>query len=239
MIAHPGSPNRVRVGRVTSLARPRASAAQPVSRRVHLGRAMSLAIALSCVLTAASAAEPLPRRAHVARALAAVRALGPAGCEALDRALYAAARTRCHADTAQPGVSCLVAAARAACDGAPDRKRCEAVADVAVTNLRAGTALIEEATRIRLARGSADYRAALAAELHRRYAVLAAELIVGGAGAASGPRGDGDDAGAIDEVCANRDRVLHACQPGDAACVPSLPWSRCVAALVWFVGGAP
>jgi len=43
----------------------------------------------------------------------------------------------------------------------------------------------------------------------------------------------------IDRLCAQRDRALHACEAGDAACVPSLPWSRCVAALVWFVGGSP
>jgi hypothetical protein len=139
-------------------------------------------------------------------------------------------------------VSCLIAAARTACDGAPDRQRCEAAADVAVTNLRGETTLVDEATRMRLVRGSADYRAALAAELHRRYAVLAAELVVGNAGAGGMPAGAasaGDDARAIDELCARRDRVLHACQAGDAACVPSLPWSRCVAALVWFVAGGP
>src|ERR1051325_11313115 len=42
--------------------------------------------------------------------------------------------------------------------------------------------VVAEATRIRLVRGSADYRAALAGELHRRYAVLASELVLAGAG---------------------------------------------------------
>lgn len=177
------------------------------------------------------AAEPLPRAAYVARALAAVRGLGPAGCDDLDRTLYTAARSQCRADTATPTVRCLIGAARAACAGAGDRARCEAAADVVVTNLRSQTALIDEATRFRLVRGSTDYRAALAAELRRRHAVLAAELVLTGAGAG------GDEAQAIDALCAGRDRELHACEPGDAACVPSLPWSRCVAALVWFVGG--
>ena len=161
---------------------------------------------------------------------AAVRELGPAGCAELDREIYTAARARCRADAGTPAASCLIDAARATCASAPDRARCEAAADVIVTNLRGATALVDDATRIRLVRGSTDYHAALAAELHRRYAVLAAELVLGGAGG---------DARAIDELCLRRDRALHACEPGDTACVPSLPWSRCVAALVWFVGGGP
>jgi hypothetical protein len=178
-------------------------------------------------------AQPLPRVEHVERALAAVRALGPEGRDRLDRELYASTRTQCRADTGTPAASCVITAARAACAGDPDRGRCEAAADVVVTNLRASTAWVDEPTRIRLVRGSADYRAALAAELHRRYAALAAELVLGPAAGGAG------DAAAIDQLCAQRDRAIHACQPGDAACVPSLPWSRCVAALVWFVGGSP
>ena len=197
------------------------------------------AAAVACMLTwlgGVAGAEPLPRTAYVARALAAVRGLGAAGADELDRALYNAARSQCHADAGTPTVKCLIEAARAACagPGGGDRARCEAAADVAITNLRGQAALIDDATRVRLVRGSADYRAALAAELRRRYAVLAAELVV----TDSGRGGGGDEAAAIDALCADRDLVLHACQPGDAACVPSLPWSRCVAALVWFVGAA-
>lgn len=199
-------------------------------RPARLAGLVSLAVAGS----APAAAEPLPHAAYVARALAAVRELGPAGRDALDRALYAAARSQCRADTSVPAASCLVAVARVACTGAADRARCEAAADVIATNLRGQTALVDDAARMRLVRGSADYRAALAAELRRRYAVLAAELVLAGPGGPSG-----DDARAIDALCTRRDRTVHACQPGDAACVPSLPWSRCVAALVWFVGGGP
>jgi hypothetical protein len=202
----------------------------------------ALAGLAAAALAAPSAADPRDatrgggnaRTAYVARALAAVRSLGPAGCAELDRALYDAARARCRADAGTPAASCLIAAARAACTGAADRARCEAAADVIATNLRGQTALVDDATRFRLVRGSADYHTALAAELHRRYAALAAELVLAGGAAALG-----DDARAIDELCAHRDRALHACQAGDAACVPSLPWSRCVAALVWFVGGGP
>ncbi|HET7503065.1 MAG TPA: hypothetical protein VFK02_18720, partial [Kofleriaceae bacterium] len=101
-------------------------------------------------------------------------------------------------------------------------------------NLRAAATWVDEPTRFRLARGSADYHAALAAELARRYAQLAAELVL--AGGTSAAAGDAD-ALAIDALCVHRDRAIHACRPGDRTCVPSLPWSRCVAALVWFVGG--
>jgi hypothetical protein len=193
--------------------------------------ALAVAAALLGLTAGAPAAEPLPRVEHVTRALAAVRGLGPEGRDRLDRELYVAARARCRADTvATPAVACLIAAARAACAADADRARCEAAADVVVTNLRASKALVDEGTRLRLVRGSADYRAALAQELRRRYAMLAAELVLHGASPAR-------EAAAIDELCAQRDREIHACAAGDAACIPSLPWSRCVAALVWFVGG--
>ena len=218
----------------------------------------ALAVATAIAATPA-AGEPLPRVAHIAGALAAVRALGPDGRDALDRRLYEATRTQCRGDAGAPGASCVIAAARAACAADPDRSRCAAAADVIVTNLRAANAWVDEATRIRLVRGSTDYRVALAAELRRRYAALAVELVVGpeagGSGDAAGidrrrpSEGGGDPDGfaggagvlprGIDRLCVQRDRALHACEPGDAACVPSLPWSRCVAALVWFIGGSP
>ena len=202
------------------------------ARATLLARAAALAVAW--LAAAPARAEPLPHAAYVARALAAVRGLGPAGCEALDRAIYAAARSQCRADAGTLVVIFLIAAGRAACTAAADRARCEAAADVIATNLRGQTALIDDATRMRLVRGSADYRAALTAELRRRYAVLAAELVLSGPGATPGA-----EARAIDELCLRRDRAVHACEAGDKACVPSLPWSRCVAALVWFVGGGP
>jgi hypothetical protein len=196
--------------------------------------AMTAFAAATVIAAPTATAEPLPRVAHIDRALAAVRALGPAGRDALDRALYEAARAQCRGDGGAPSASCLIAAARAACAPDPDRARCEAAADVVAANLRAANAWVDEPTRIRLVRGSTDYRAALAIELRRRYAALATELVVGPEAAS----GVGDGA-AIDRLCAQRDRAVHACEPGDAACVPSIPWSRCAAALIWFVGGSP
>ncbi len=166
---------------------------------------------------------------YIARALTAIHSLGPADRDRLEHDLYTAARTRCHAESAPPTPSCLADAASALCQG---DAACEAAADVVATNTRAADDWVDEATRARLVRSSTDYRVALSGELHRRFAALAGELALAG----------GVDAAAIDRLCRARDRTVHACQPGDDSCVPSLPWSRCVAALVWFVastGGSP
>ncbi len=183
------------------------------------------ALALLVVLTATAAAAP-DRAAYVARALTAVTQLG-AGRDALDAKIYAAARTQCHADAAAPTIECLIDAARGQCAG---DAACVAAADVIVTNLRSVDAFVDEVTRVRLLRSSADYRVALAAELRRRYAVLAAELALAGGS---------DEAHAIDELCTKRDAAIHVCELGATDCIPSLPYTRCVAALVWYVGGAP
>jgi hypothetical protein len=213
-------------------------------------------IATIAVSGATAMADPLPRIEHISRALAAVRALGPSGRDKLDRDLTAAARARCRADAGTPAASCLIAAARAICTAAPERPRCEAAADVIVTNLRAAAAFVDQNARVGLLRGSANYHAALATELRRRYAMLAAELVLAGAGSdlprstdersAAGTTSPAGSAGGeaelprwIDETCLGRDRAIHACEVGDTACVPSLPWSRCVAALIWFIGGTP
>ena len=173
-------------------------------------------------------ATPADRVAYVGRALAAVHALGPSGRDKLDRDLYASARAHCQADHATPSAPCLVDAARTVC---VKDDSCEAVADVISANLRSVDDFVDEQTRVRLLRGAADYHAALAAELRKRYSLLAAELVLAGALA--------NQAAAIDRMCSERDRAIHACAAGDPACIPSLPWSRCVAATVWFVGGQP
>jgi len=184
------------------------------------------ALAVTAGFTRAAAADA--RSDYVTRALAAVRALGPQR-DALDRDLYTASRTRCHGDTTTPATACLIAAATERCAGNAD---CTAAADVVITNLRSTTFFLDDVTRARLVRSSTDYHAALATELRHRYAALAAELVLAG-----GPSmGDGP---AIDQLCRTRDRVVHACEPNDASCIPSLAWSRCVAALVWYVGGTP
>lgn len=165
------------------------------------------------LVIATSTAHAEDRTSYIARALDSVRALGAK----LEPELYQACRQagsctdaivdeRCHHDVA-----------------------CMAAADIVVTNLRAANSWVDQNTRAQLVRSSTDYHAALAVELRKRYATLAAELVTEANG----------DAKSIDRLCATRDREVHACKPGDAACVPSIPWTRCVAALVWFVGGNP
>jgi len=125
---------------------------------------------------AAPTDAPATHAAFVSHALSAVRALGVAGRAQLDRAIYDAARTQCRLESGTPAANCLITVARAACADQPERARCEVAADVIAANLRSVSAWIDDATRFRLVRGSADYRVALADELRRRYAPLAAEL---------------------------------------------------------------
>jgi hypothetical protein len=197
-----------------------------VARR-FVATTIAVVVTVLAVTVLAGTALADDRADAVTRALAAVRALGPDGRAALDTDLYQAARTTCHGDTTTPTAGCLIDAATARCAGNAD---CRAAADVVVTNMRSTTFFVDDVTRARLVRSSTDYHAALAAELRRRYAALAAELAVAG-GTTTGA--------AIDSFCQSRDRAIHACAPADTACIPSLPWSRCVAAVVWFVGGTP
>jgi len=191
---------------------------------------IGLGLGLGLRLEAAHADSEAERVGYLARALTAVHELGPAGRDALARDLYEAARARCHAEAATPSADCLATEAAAICRADPT---CLDAADIVATNLRATHDWIDAAARARLVQAG-DYRAALAAELRRRYGALAAELAL--AGAPGEPAGA---AAAVDRLCLDRDRTVHACRPGDAACVPSLPWSRCAAALIWYVGGAP
>jgi hypothetical protein len=177
-------------------------------------------VALANVTTAHAQRD---RRAYIERALSAVRSLGDAGRTKLDRDLYAAARASCHAEDSIPTPTCLIDAARGVCGS---DATCLVVADVIATNLRGTNELLDEAARMRILRRARDYRTELTTELVRRYAVLAAELVLDGR----------HDAAAIDQLCTERDRVIHICEAGAPACIPSIPWSRCVAMLVWFVG---
>lgn len=204
--------------------------------RVSLAAVAALALVLAIPgRLAADAPAPyaeVARAAHLQRALDALRALGDTGSRALDRELYAAVRARCRPAGSRPAATgCMVLAARAVCASRPDPAGCEAAADIALTDQHAEPDLLDEPTRIRLVNTSADYHAAALGELRARYALLAAELALAAPDA---------DAAAIDRFCVERDRAGTACDPGAALCVPSLPWQRCAAALVWFLSrGAP
>ena len=223
---------------------------------------------LIVVLAARSASADEPRTSHItsaddartsyiASALDAVRSLGAQRAQ-LETDLYQACRQA-------GGCSDAIVEARCHRDAA-----CTAAADIIVTNLRAANSWVDQNTRAQLVRSSTDYHAALLGELRKRYAALAAELVIGAAtsngvaashasldvpGGAATPNGGAVShkspavmggaaaaqgiAASIDRLCATRDREVHACTPGDVACVPSIPWTRCVAALVWFVGDNP
>jgi ElaB/YqjD/DUF883 family membrane-anchored ribosome-binding protein len=179
---------------------------------------MKLAWILIIVIATSTASADNARTSYVARALDSVRALGAKRAQ-LETDLYQACRQagactdaivdeRCHHDVA-----------------------CMAAADIILTNLRAANSWVDQNTRAQLVRSSTDYHAAVLVELRKRYAALAAELVI--------EAKTGAESESIDRLCATRDREVHACNPGDAACVPSIPWTRCVAALVWFVGDNP
>jgi len=185
-----------------------------------------------CLLATSATAGPFARDtriAHLDRALAALRGLG--GAAAFERELHEATRKNCHAT--EPTTACARTQARAICAAKPDAAGCIAAADIVLTNQHAANALVDEQTRVKLVRSSTDYHGALLHELHAIYALLAAEF------ALAVPGSDSDLAARIDQFCRERDREVHRCAPGARACVPSLPWQRCAAALVWYVAEGP
>jgi hypothetical protein len=165
------------------------------------------------------------RVGHLERALAAIRALGD-GREAFELELHEATRVRCR-PTAKPATTaCAIDVARAVCAKRPDQTACAAAADVVITNQHAEHDLVDEQTRVRLVRTSANYHAAVLGELRAKFALLAAELaLTNGADAA---------ARTIDRFCATREAPR--CSPGSRSCVPGLPYQRCAAGLVWYIG---
>lgn len=201
--------------------------------------------ALLALLVAAAGARaggyaPEQRAAHVQQALTALVALGE-DRDRLETALAAAARQRCGATGDQvPKLPCLLEVGAQLCRGGSygGAEACAAAVDVMLVNLRSAGELVDEATRVRLVRGAADYHAALLAELRKRYAALAAEwLIEDPEAAAAAPA----SAPSLDRFCARRDyrpKPPRCDQPSET-CVPSLSWQRCVAALAWFVTSPP
>ncbi|HUQ07264.1 MAG TPA: hypothetical protein VM261_32455 [Kofleriaceae bacterium] len=172
------------------------------------------------------------RAAHLDRALATLQALGPDGARAFENEVYQAMRTRCRPSGMQPpAVACLATAADAVCATRSDGAGCAAAADVVVTNLHAENAFVPETTRMRLVAAGADYHAGVMREMRTRLELLASELVLAMA-SSGGAKADG---ARIDAFCAERDREVVACEPGAKLCVPSLPWQRCVAGLVWYV----
>lgn len=197
-----------------------------------------------------TSATPVPgdaaaaRVRAVAQALAALAAASDGG-RALEAELAVALRSRCGADSGASSWSCALAVGRALCDARPaaERDRCGAAADVMLVNLRAANDWVDEATRVRLVRGASDYHRALLGELERRFAVLAAELVLEERVLAAelGERGGVASAPVLDRFCARRDHRPRPprCNLPAATCVPPLSWQRCIAALAWSVTRPP
>jgi hypothetical protein len=179
-------------------------------------RSLVVAVLVGALAAPARSGSPYAADARVAylrEALDAVRGLGPDGRRALEDGLYTGARTRCRAALGPPTTACLLDLARSTCAGDAG---CERAADVVLVAILSENDLVDEATRIRLVGQSADYRAAMRAELHARRAALAAELVL------AEPGGDDELPARIDRFCRTRER--------DPA------WQRCAAALVWYIG---
>jgi hypothetical protein len=169
---------------------------------------------------------------------------GPAR-DRLETELALAARQRCGGGANQvPKLPCLIEVGAQLCQDARTAKLgttpeiCAAAVDVMLVNLRSAGEFVDEATRVRLVRSATDYHAALLAELRKRYAALAAELVIEDPDAAATSPAS---AASLDRFCARRDHRPKPprCDQPSATCVPSLSWQRCVAALAWFVTSAP
>lgn len=193
-------------------------------------RGLLAALALLALLPRAASAEPAyaepARIAHLRGALDALAKLGPERAK-LELELHEAVRTRCRVNTTRPSTSCMIEVGARICAAKPDRAGCVAAADVMLTNQHAETDLIDDITRMKLVRGSTDYHAAVGAEMWARFALLASELVLAPPAA--------EPAARIDAFCTQRDRTVHACEPGAKACAPSIAYQRCAAGLVWFL----
>ncbi len=210
-------------------------------RRLWAGPLIALLVAVSSGTAArAGGYSPEERVAFVQRALSALSALGD-GRDRLEAALAAAARQRCGASGNQvPKLPCLLEVGAKLCGGGGYGavETCSAAVDVMLVNLRSAGELVDEATRVRLVRGAADYHAALLGELRKRYAALASEWILEDPeAAASAPA----SAASLDRFCARRDHRHKPprCDQPSETCVASLSWQRCVSALAWFVTSPP
>lgn len=193
-------------------------------------RVLVIAVGLAALVGTGIAGLPVAAPyAHAARvdylrrALAALRELGPDRRAELEQAMYLGARARCRAADVTPSITCTIELADATCDPRRDRDACRLAADVILTNQRAATELVDEATRIKLVAGAPDYHVALVAELDARYAALAAELVL----AAPEPLTAATLPARIDRFCA---------EPPPAA-APRPDWQRCAAALIWYIAG--
>jgi hypothetical protein len=191
-----------------------------------LGLALGIGIALSGTAGADAPASPglAQRVAYIASLLDAIAATPPAVLGTTSNYVYTVERNKCQAPDESLRVGCLVAAVTRNCahgDSAA-RDQCNRVSDVIVTNRLSENAFISDDVRYQLMESRRDYRTALARELHRRHAVLVAELSMS-------PQFPGSAA----DPTALATGIEAYCR--EVSGTRELPWQYCVAALVWFI----
>jgi hypothetical protein len=186
-------------------------------------RAALIVLAL-CAATARSHADRPARAAYIADLIEAIRGLDRATLANTRKYLQIVERNKCQAPEMTLRVGCLLKAANQNCkQPAGDvRERCRRASDVIATNLLAERVFVPNDLRYQIMSKQRDARAAIARELHRRYAALVAELAM--SEFFPGPRASTTAlATGIDGFCT------------DVAGTRDLSWQYCVAAVVWFV----
>jgi hypothetical protein len=170
-------------------------------------------------------AEPRPARAaYIAELIEALRGMDRASLANTRKYIQVVERNKCQAAEMTLRVGCLLEAAGQNCKPLPAdaRERCRRASDVIATNLLAERVFVPDDVRYQIMTRQRDARAAIARELHRRYAGLVAELAL--SEFFPGPRADTAAlAAGIDGFCT------------DVAGTRDLSWQYCVAAIVWFV----
>ncbi len=182
------------------------------------------------VLALCGVANAEPRAGSIADRIEAIRATDRATLANTRKYIQTIERNKCQAPAMTLRVGCLVEAATQNCKQLQGdaRERCQRVSDVIATNLLAERVFVPTDVRYELTSKQHNARTAIARELHRRYAVLVAELAMSsffpGPRASTAALANGID-GFCTEVAGTRD----------------LSWQYCVAAIVWFVAtdGAP
>jgi hypothetical protein len=170
-------------------------------------------------------AEPRPARAaYIAELIEALRGMDRASLANTRKYIQVVERNKCQAPEMTLRVGCLLEAAGQNCKplAGDARERCRRASDVIATNLLAERVFVPDDVRYQIMTRQRDARAAIARELHRRYAALVAELAM--SERFPGPRADTAAlAAGIDGFCS------------DVAGTRDLSWQYCVAAIVWFV----
>jgi len=187
-------------------------------------RRTAAAVAVLVALAVPARAQLDDRPRYVGQLLAAVQTMNQAARRSLVKELRIGARQKCRAAFSTPDVKCVLTVAQTICAARPSgqQARCRFVGDVAVTNFLAEKEWVDKNTRVNLMNNSDDFQAGMRKELRARYAGLVAGLTM-----MRGFTNDASMPSAIDRFCATRSKRRV------------LTWSRCVAAVVWYIATSP